>query len=1242
MTGSAEIQVGTLLNERYHLDAELGRGGMGMIYRAHDRLLDRDVAIKVLSTAELSGESRARLLREAQAAAKLNHPNIVSIYDVGEDAKAQGASFIVMELVEGASLHERGPRALEEILSIAQHVCAALEHAHDHGIIHRDLKPENVLIGLDGSVKLMDFGLAHLAGSRLTTAGAILGTVFYLAPEQALGQEIDDRVDLYALGVMLYELTTGQLPYTGDDPLVIISQHMHAPVVRPSTHNTGIPPALDALIVQLLNKRPEDRPASATEVRQALADLAPATQANHATDPLEQESSAVAVPLLETKLYIPPMRPELVSRPRLIERLNAGLGGRLTLVSAPAGFGKTTLVSEWVQAMGEAVAPIAVAWLSLDESDNDPTRFLVYVIAALQTVAAEIGKGALSALHSPQPPPAEAVLTGLINELADISDRILLVLDDYHLIEAQPVHDVVTFLLQHLPPDPGPGVQGRGVHLVIASREDPPLPLARLRVRGQLTELRATNLRFTSAEAAEFLNQAMGLSLSAEDIAALETRTEGWIAGLQLAAVSMQGRDDIAGFIDSFTGSHRFVLDYLLEEVLEQQSESVQTFLLQTSILDRLTGLLCDALTGQGNGQATLEMLERANLFIVSLDSERRWYRYHHLFADLLRQRLRQNPPPLSSPSLEGGIVAGLHRRASAWYEQNGFADEAIEHALPAEDLERAAHLIQGIAEDIWVRGEDAKLRRWLDALPVELILSTPQLCLFHAWYLLSSGKTEMADQVLQAAELALEPSPALRRSPGAPRDRVEGSDGGAEAWPREHAQSREMNRLALRGKLATTRAFSAFYRGDIPAIIQHAREALEYLPEEDLTWRGTAIHVLGDAYDFSGQMVEAYHSRLEAVKASRSSANKVAFMIANSKLALILRRQGRLQQVQEICQQQDQLAGESGMAQTDVAGWLMAIWGEVLAEINDLDGALRKAEKGVEITERGGDLAMLGWSYLCLTRVLFSRGDLAKAEETIRRMENATRESNVPPWITNQKAAWQARVWLAQGDLAAASQWAEARGLDATTEPAYLHEMEYTVLARILSAQNQFERAVKLLQRLLEAAQAGGRTSRAIEILNLQALAVQARGDTEQAIIALEQALTLAEPGGFVRIFADEGPSMARLLCEAAARGIMPGYVGKLLAAFGDGTKDEGRMTESLPLVDRPSPALVEPLSERELEVLQLIAQGLMNREIAARLFLSLNTVKAHTRNIYGKLGVNSRTQAVVEAQRLGLIEHG
>jgi LuxR family maltose regulon positive regulatory protein len=933
--------------------------------------------------------------------------------------------------------------------------------------------------------------------------------------------------------------------------------------------------------------------------------------------------------LLTTKLYIPPTRPKLVPRPHLIEGLNAGLHRKLTLVSAPAGFGKTTLVSEWLSG-----SEFPVAWLSLDESDNDPVRFMAYVIAALkhaEGIVAELGKGAQSMLQSPQPPPSDVILTSLINDLTTIPGRIILVLDDYHVIESPQVDDLLAFLLENLP---------RQVHLVISTREDPHLPLSRLRARDQLTELRAADLRFTYSEAAEFLNQVMGLDLSADDVSALETRTEGWIAGLHLAAISMQGHDDASNFIQSFTGSHRLVLDYLIEEVLNKQPEIIQMFLLQTSILDQMSGSLCDAVrfgnikslssleqtgvrldidesvSSQENSQSILEKLDHDNLFIIQLDDERRWYRYHHLFADLLRQRLLQTQPEL---------LSGLHLKASDWFEGNGFIDKAIEYALRGEDFVRVVNLINGQADGLWQRGEHFKLRRWLEGLPVEFVGSEPKLCIYHAYYLLASGHMDAGEELLRETERELEIS----------------IDTSIDKSPPERSQLSESDRLQLRGRVGVLRALVSSDQGNVPGIIQNARKALEYLPEDDLTWRSLAAVALGDAHSFMGDMDESYQARSEALRACQAAGDTYYIMLANLKLASTLRAQGRLQQTIDVCQAQIGPAEELGVIQSNTVGVILGIWGEALAELNDLEGAIHQAKNGLKLASNGRNVAALGHSALCLVRVLFSKSDFDGASEVIEDVENTAREFGMPPWAMTQMASWQARIWLVWDRLDAASQWAEERGLDTSEERMSEHQMdyytlfEYIMLARIMIAKGRLDESLELLDWLLVVAETGGRISSAIEISILQALTYHAGGDTSQAMDALERALTLAEPHGFIRTFVDEGPSMARLLYAALSREITPDYVRRLLGAFPT-TEQEGTRP---PIPQAPGDGLIEPLSEREIEVLHLIAEGLTNSEIASRLVLSPHTVKVHIRNIYGKINVHNRAQAIAKARELGLL---
>ena len=754
--------------------------------------------------------------------------------------------------------------------------------------------------------------------------------------------------------------------------------------------------------------------------------------------------------LLSTKFFVPTLRPEHVSRVRLTKQLGTIPHHKLTLISAPAGFGKTALISEWVaslhrQSNHDKQTTSNAVWLSLDESDNDLSRFLNYLIVAFRQTYQDIGSSALDILHTPQPTPVEDILITLINEITSLPGRIILILDDYHTIQTSAIDKALTYLIDHLPGQ---------MHLVIATRDDPLLPLARLRARGQLTELRAADLRFTSSEAAEFLNQAMGLNLSADDIETLEARTEGWIAGLQLAALalqntlSLQGREKVSEQIRSFSGSHRFVLDYLIEEVLDRQPDYIQTFMLQTAILTRLSGSLCNAVTGQDNSKTILENLEKANLFIIALDQNREWYRYHHLFADLLLQRLHQ------TRSVE---IPALHRRASEWYKRHGIIEKAIDHALQAQDFGQAVDLIEGIAEEVWGCDEYTQLRRWLDKVPEELIHSKPNLCVFDAWSLIATGQLSAAERSLYAADTNWHPT----------SDRGELTEGDK----------------IVRGRMAVTRSYLCFFQGDVPAIIQNAQEALDYLPEDLSIWRSTAIFALGDALSLKGDYASAYPLRVVAVRACQAVNKAYMVMIANLKLAITSRHLGKFQDTIDVCQEQLTLAQASGISQTATAGCFLVVWGEVLAELNDLDEALLKAKNGVMLTVHGSDILSLGWGYICLMRVLFSRGDFTEIEVSIERLKQLDQEFDIPEWLVQQVTAWQVRAWLAQDNLTLATHWLEQQGFNKHGKPDLTHEFEQIIYARILIARENIDEAIHLLQRLLESAKSGGRTTRIVEL---------------------------------------------------------------------------------------------------------------------------------------------------------------
>jgi len=925
--------------------------------------------------------------------------------------------------------------------------------------------------------------------------------------------------------------------------------------------------------------------------------------------------------ILATKLYIPPPRPKIVLRPRLIERLNEGMHCKLTLISAPAGFGKTTLVSEWVAVPWHRppgqVCERPVAWLSLDEGDNDPVCFLSYLVAALQTIAANIGAGVLRTFQSPQPPPIESILTILLNEITALPDNFVLVLDDYHVLDSKPVDEALTFLLEHLPPH---------MHLVVATREDPHLPLARLRARGQLTELRAADLRFTPAEATDFLNQVMGLNLSAEDITALETRTEGWIAGLQLATISMQGHQDTASFIKSFTGSHHFVLDYLIEEVLQQQSESIQTFLLRTSILDRLCGPLCDSVLGStsASGQETLEYLERANLFIVPLDNERHWYRYHHLFGELLRKRLGQRLVP--------GEIAGLHIQASEWYEQNGFPSDAIHHAFAVEDFERVAKIAELEWPAMHAGIQSIKWLGWLKILPEEIILARPVLCVNCAWAFLNAGELEAAETKMQDAEYWLEPTTVTCEKSDAPSIEMVVVD--------------EEQYKSLPVVLAAARAYHAQATGDISGTIKYTQHVLDLSPEGDSRWHGAASSLLGLAQYASGNLDAAYRAISDGLaRAGPYDAISGNFILAGIKLA-----QGQLNTALSIYEKALRLVLERGEPMPLGTEDLYSGISELHRERGDLETAAQDLLTGRKLGEQ---VELPDWQhrwYIAQARLHETKGDLDGALDLLEEAERRFVRTPVP--IIRPIAALKTRIRIAQGKIAEALDWVLARDLSVDDDISYMHEFEHMTLARVLIAQEKrglvdgsIHDAQGLLERLLQAAEEGGRKGSVIEILVLQALAHEVQGNFAPALVSLERALTLAEPEGYVRTFVDEGLPMAKLLSEAAAHGVMPDYIGKLLAVFeAEKQKSEDEsclppVSPALPEGHRDSEPLIEPLSQRELKILQLIAQGLSNREISERLFLALSTVKGHNRKIFDKLQVQSRTEAVARARELGLL---
>jgi LuxR family maltose regulon positive regulatory protein len=895
-------------------------------------------------------------------------------------------------------------------------------------------------------------------------------------------------------------------------------------------------------------------------------------------------------PLLATKLHLPRPRAQLVPRSHLVERLQQGVAGALTLVSAPAGFGKTTLLAQW-----RASTRAPVAWLSLEPEDNEPTRFLTYLIAALQTLDPHLGAPARALLGPPQHAELETVLTVLANDLMrGPGEDFALVLDDYHVVEAAPIHRALTYLVEHLPPR---------MHLIIATRADPPLPLARLRARGHLTELRAAELRFQAAEAGAFLEEVMGLRLSPEDVATLQTRTEGWIAGLQLAGLSLQGRATVSGFLPAFTGSHRFVLDYLSEEVLSRQPAPVQTFLLQTSVLSRLSGSLCDAVTGLQESQAMLEALERANLFVAALDDERAWYRYHHLFADLLQSRLHQTLPAL---------VPELHRRASTWYEQHDLISDAVHHALLSPEVESSIRLIEQHTHSLALRRQVQTALHWLHALPDGLVRTHPHLCFSYALLLVFSGRLAEALLRLQEAEQSA-----------------------------SHITLADEAQVLLH-QVAIVRAYILFLQGHLATSVALAEQVLERLSETPVQGREAASVIVAHRFLVSGDVRRVGEQRMAQLASLLSAGSDVFAMEALVHLtsillqARLLRLQGRLRQAAATYEQLAQLQGDHEGALIH-PGSCFGL-GELCYEWNDLDGAERLLEQGREVLRGPLTLAAdsIAQGYATLARLYQARNNNTSALAIVEAFVNLSEARQFAPALLAFARTVRAQLELMGGHLPAAVRWTEASGLSAEGDLAYPREREYLTFARVRIAQGREDpagpfllEALRLLERLREDAETKARLGSTLEILILQALAFSAQGKGTEALPVLQRALTLAEPEGYIRLFVDEGEPMVALLHHAYAYGIAPGYVAILLSAAGS------------PTLAAPSAAgsLLEPLTERELDVLRLLVAGLSNAAMARELIITVGTVKSHVNHIYGKLGVQSRSQAIARAHTLHLL---
>jgi LuxR family maltose regulon positive regulatory protein len=845
-----------------------------------------------------------------------------------------------------------------------------------------------------------------------------------------------------------------------------------------------------------------------------------------------------------------------------------------------------------------------VAWLSLDPADIEPASFWTYVVTALSTAVPGVGSGALELIAS-SPLPTELVLTTLLNDLAAAPGEVWLVLDDYHLVDSHDVRDGMTLLLERLPPH---------VHVVLSTRADPDLPLARWRVRGELVEIRAADLRFTSDETITYLNEATGLRLAAGDVEVLEERTEGWIAALQLAALSIRGRDDVSSFIAQFAGSDRYIVDYLVEEVLAHQPEPVRDFLLHTAILDRLTGPLCDTVTGRDDGSHMLTTLQRGNLFLVALDDQRQWYRYHQLFADVLRARLLAEQPDLVPP---------LHQRASRWYETHDQAEEAVRHALAAREFDRAAYLMELAVPAIRRDRQEAMMLSWLQTLPDDVVRRSPVLSVFRGALLMISGDLDGVEARLDDAERALAAVPDDSVPPRAQR------------W----AETDELRTLPA--TIAMYRASLAQARGDVAGTETHARHALDLAGPTDHLARGGAAGFLGLAAWAQGDVSSALETFTQAVASLHAAGSLVDELSSTVILADMWLAAGRPSTAVRLYQRALPVAQAHGDPVARATADLHVGVSEIDRDAGDLDSAKRHLERAAALWERAPMAESRYRWFVSMGRLADAEGDPRQAITHLDTAERLYRPAFFPD--VRPIAAMKARVWITHGNLSQAADWAQERGVSTTDDASYLSEFDHLTLVRLLIAQHRaipdtgaIDQAVRLLGRLHHAAGTSGRAGALIEIRMLQALAQDALGDRPLALESLGQAWDQApEPDGYVRLFLDEGAPMLELLRDAEHRGLAGDHARRLLSIS---TSAEADADDTAP-GQRPEPSTPESLSERELQVLRLLGGELSGPQIARELFVSHNTLRTHTKHIFTKLQVTTRRAAVRRARERGLI---